>query len=73
MAFAYQTRAAQSGLALEISAIALHLVQRVTNYLSYRTTIVQLSKLSDAQLEDMGLCRADIHRTVTKSIYGNRR
>lgn len=72
MAFASQTRTAQPSLALEISAGILHLVQRVADLYAYRVTLRQLSRLTDSQLGDMGIRRADIRAEVTKAVYGTR-
>ncbi|MCO4054437.1 MAG: DUF1127 domain-containing protein [Bosea sp.] len=37
------------------------LVARIQAYLRYRETVRELSKLSDRELDDLGLLRADIH------------
>ena len=72
MASTYETRTARHSLALEISAGVLHLVQRITDFYNYRTTVAELERLDDRQLEDMGLRRADIRAEVAKAVYGTR-
>lgn len=72
MTYAYQTRAAQSGLALEIAAGIHHLIQRVADYRAYRATLAQLSRLNDQTLTDLGLHRSEIRRVAYESTYGTR-
>lgn len=40
------------------------LVARIQAYLRYRETVRELSKLSDRELDDLGLLRADIHNVA---------
>lgn len=37
----------------------------------YRDTYNELSKLSDRELKDIGLCRGDIHSIAMESYYDN--
>ncbi|MGU3539270.1 DUF1127 domain-containing protein [Methylobacterium sp. A54F] len=40
------------------------IVARIRAYRRYRETVEQLSRLSDRQLEDLGIRRFDIERTA---------
>ena len=73
MANVYQTRTTPHGVALEISAGILHLVQRVADAYAYHVTLSKLSHLDDRQLADMGIQRADIRSEVSHAVYGTRR
>jgi uncharacterized protein YjiS (DUF1127 family) len=58
MAFFDTTRPADAGL--RRGAVALHLLAGLRTWNARRTTRAALSRLSDRQLDDIGLVRGDI-------------
>jgi uncharacterized protein YjiS (DUF1127 family) len=48
----------------EPTVFIVSLVARIQAYLRYRETVRELSKLSDRELDDLGLLRADIHNVA---------
>jgi len=70
MAHWYETRAAQSGLALEIAATVHHWVQAAQDYRAFRATIRELSRLDEATLTDLGMHRSSIRAEARKAVYG---
>ena len=72
MTFVNETRSANDGLKLAISAAVFHLMQRIENYRTYRKTIAELSMLNATQLADLGLHHGDITRAAREAVYGTR-
>lgn len=70
MAQLSETRARQTGLAIEISAGVHHLVQAVHDYIAYRNTVRELSRLDNATLADLGIHRSGIRAEARKAVYG---
>ena len=70
MAYASEKSAGQTGLAIEISAAAHHLMQAAYNYLAYRATVRELSELDAATLADLGIHRSGIRAEARKAVYG---
>ncbi len=46
------------------------LKQRMTQYHVYRTTLNELSNLSDRELFDLGISRMDVRSIAYKAAYG---
>ena len=46
--------------------IVTWIVSKIRNYLQYRETVAELSRLTDRELEDLGISRYDIE-TVARS------
>ncbi|WP_377512931.1 DUF1127 domain-containing protein [Octadecabacter sp. R77987] len=47
------------------------LATRFANYRTYRATLNELSDLSDRELADLGLARANIKSVAYQAAYGN--
>lgn len=60
MAYATQTTLATGGLAQRFGDLRATLAARVARYRTYRQTLDELAALSDRDLADLGLHRADI-------------
>ncbi|KRS17277.1 DUF1127 domain-containing protein [Roseovarius indicus] len=70
MATYSEKRAVETGLAIEISAAAHHVMQAVYDYLAYRATVRELSELDRAALADLGIHRSGIRAAARKAVYG---
>jgi len=70
MANATQTRTAQPGLALEVSAFVHHAMQRLADFRAYRSTVTELSKLDNRTLADLGIARTGIRSAARYAVYG---
>ncbi|WP_422029620.1 DUF1127 domain-containing protein [Roseovarius sp.] len=70
MAYTSEKSAAQTGLAIEISAAAHHLMQAAYDYLAYRATVRELSELDAATLADLGIHRSGIRAAAREAVYG---
>ncbi len=55
-----------------MSNVILHLFARVADWRKRRNAMVELSRLSDATLRDIGVVRADIPRVVEQAIKAER-
>lgn len=52
------------------AAAYLHGLGRAwTQALAYRRTLRELDQLSDRELDDLGLCRADLRRAAYDAVY----
>lgn len=71
MAHLTETRTASLPLFERFAELRATLAERFAAYRSYRTTFAELSALSDRELEDLGICRADIHHISRESALGN--
>jgi uncharacterized protein YjiS (DUF1127 family) len=71
MAFANDTHRAQTELSLGgwISALRADLAERAAKYRLYRTTLNELSSLTDRDLHDLGLHRAMIADVAREAAY----
>ena len=70
MAYTSGKGAVGTGLAIEISAAAHHLMQAAYDYLAYRATVRELSELDAASLADLGIHRSGIRAKAREAIYG---
>lgn len=52
-----------------LSGLRTSLSKRFAQYRTYRTTLTELAMLSDRDLTDMGLHRANIHEIAFKAAY----
>jgi uncharacterized protein YjiS (DUF1127 family) len=50
--------------------MVLLLIRMIQAYRERRRTVAQLSQLSDRELADIGLCRADIQRVAAGNYNG---
>ena len=70
MAFLSQT-AARPGAADRASGFIAEMKARYAQYRVYRTTLNELQALSDRDLADLGLNRANIQSVAHEAAYGN--
>lgn len=70
MAYATETRAAGASLFQKIAEFRGHLADRFARYQVYRETFGELSALTDRDLKDLGLSRADVHHVAVQAAYG---
>ena len=52
-----------------LSSLRTSLAERFAQYRTYRTTLSELAMLSDRELTDMGLHRANIHEIAFEAAY----
>ncbi|MBW7921181.1 MAG: DUF1127 domain-containing protein [Rubellimicrobium sp.] len=71
MAHLTETRSAAPSLGARFTEFRAALAERVARYRAYRSTFAELTALSDRELEDLGICRADIHRISQEAAVGN--
>lgn len=62
-----ETRPAALPLFERFSEFRAALAERLARYRAYRTTMAELGNLSDRELEDLGICRADIYRIAREA------
>lgn len=60
-----------TGLSLNFAQLLQTVTTRFANYRLYRTTVKELSALSDRELADLGLYRADIRALAIETTYGH--
>jgi uncharacterized protein YjiS (DUF1127 family) len=72
MAFANYTRATDTGLSLEISAVVHTLMTRAVDYRAYRKTLAELRALDNRTLADLGLHRSGLRAEAIRAVYGTR-
>lgn len=72
MTFAHDTQRAQFGafFAQRLGLLRADLADRVSKYRLYRTTVDELSQLSERDLNDLGLSTADIPAVARAAAYG---
>lgn len=69
MAFVQNTRAA-APIAAPVVGFFNTLAERVARYRVYRDTVVELTKLSDRELADLGLARQNLRAVAFEAAYG---
>jgi uncharacterized protein YjiS (DUF1127 family) len=72
MSFTSYTRAAETGLGLELSAALHHAMQRLSDYRTYRSTLNELRRLDDRTLADIGIPRSGLRAEAIHAVYGTR-
>ncbi|MEO0912051.1 MAG: DUF1127 domain-containing protein [Pseudomonadota bacterium] len=70
MAYVNQTHAVETGFAARAAAFFADLGTRYMKYRLYRETLAELGSLSDRELNDLGLARANLRSIATESVYG---
>jgi len=65
------TRPAALPVFVRVGELRSRIAERFARYRTYRTTLNELNALSDRELEDLGICRADIHFIARDSALGN--
>jgi|EP00581_Thalassiosira_minuscula_P022349 uncharacterized protein YjiS (DUF1127 family) len=70
MTFVNYTRAAETGLGLELASALHHLMQRFTDYRVYRKTLAELRALDDRTLADLGIPRCGVRAEALRAVYG---
>ena len=53
-----------------LSELKANLAQRFEQYRAYRSTVSELAMLTDRELADFGIARADIHGIAQNAAYG---
>lgn len=71
MAYATQTRAEGGSILEKLGELRASLADRLAKYTIYRQTMSELSALSDRDLADLGVSRADITRLAREAAWGN--
>lgn len=71
MAHLTETRTAHLPLFGRFAELRATIAERIAAYRSYRATFAELSALSDRELEDLGICRGDIHQISRESALDN--
>jgi uncharacterized protein YjiS (DUF1127 family) len=69
MAYVNNSRAAELGLRARLSGLLDGLAARYAQYRLYRTTYDELNRLSDRELADLGLHRANIASVSLEAAY----
>lgn len=69
MAYASDIRTANASLTDRFAALTKNLGVRFARYKTYRQTLNELAALSDADLRDLGLCRAQIRSVAYEHVY----
>lgn len=72
MTFVNYTRAAESGLGLELASALHHMMQRFADYRVYRKTLNELRALDNRTLADLGIARCGIRAEALRAVYGMR-
>lgn len=71
MAFATETQSFSASLGQRFNAFRTQLIEAAQRRKMYRTTVDELSALSNRDLADLGLGRADIRRVALEAAYGS--
>ena len=53
-----------------LSDLRANLAQRLEQYRAYRSTVSELTMLTDRELNDLGISRADIRSIAQNPVYG---
>jgi len=72
MTFANYTRAAETGLGLDLASGLHHMMQRFADYRIYRKTLNELRGLDNRTLADLGIPRCGIRAEAISAVYGMR-
>lgn len=70
MAFATETRSINAGIVDRMSAYARGIAARYSQYRVYRQTVVELSRLTARELDDLGIHRSMISSIAHEAAYG---
>lgn len=70
MAFFSDTNTQSAGLGARVSHIFANLVETLQRRKLARTTYAELAALSDRELADLGMVRADIRRVAREAAQG---
>ena len=68
MAYASDIRTENGGIADRFAALTKKMGARFARYKTYRRTLNELAALSDAELRDLGLCRAQIRSVAYEHV-----
>ncbi|MDF1802721.1 DUF1127 domain-containing protein [Thalassovita sp.] len=69
MAYASDIRTGNGGFADRFAALTKDLGARYARYKTYRQTLNELASLSNMELRDLGLCRAQIRSVAYEHVY----
>lgn len=69
MAYASDIRTGGNSVADRFAALTKNLAARYARYKAYRHTLNELAALSNAELRDLGLCRAQIRSVAAEHVY----
>jgi uncharacterized protein YjiS (DUF1127 family) len=69
MAYASDIQSANAGITDRFAALIKNLGARYARYKTYRRTLNELASLSNAELRDLGLCRAQIRSVAYEHVY----
>ena len=58
-----------TGFVSSLASSLKNQLNRIGQYYTYKNTVKELQKLSDRELEDVGLCRGDISDAVKGLVY----
>ncbi len=67
---AYFTETHETPISVRFSIAATSLVQDIKNYRMYRKTVSELQKLTNRELDDLGLNRSSIKASAIEAVYG---
>lgn len=70
MAYVNSVRRVESGIASKITSIFHSLAERYAQARVYRTTVSEMSDLTDRDLADLGISRSMIHSIAYDAAYG---
>lgn len=70
MAHMTETNTAARPLFHRIAELGNFIATRFARYQTYRTTLAELSMLTDRDLDDLGIRRADVHAIAAEAAYG---
>ncbi len=70
MAIATEAHAVEAGAFNRIAGIFHAVVTTVQKRRVYRLTLSELSKLSDRELDDLGISRGNLHTIARRAAYG---
>lgn len=70
MAYVNSSRAASFSLADRISGVLAQIKVQIARRSVYNQTVRELVQLTDRELADLGIARADIHAVAHEAAYG---
>ena len=71
MTYATEILHAPAGIADRISARIADWKEQFENFAQYRKTVRELNKLTDRELDDLGISRGSIRFVAQMAVYGN--